>query len=129
MGSLQVNRLRWVRPGADVLFDDVSFRVGDGEHVALVGANGVGKTTLLRVVAGGLDGASGTVNVDVEVHHIASSDDNTVLVERTDNCLDVAGTVVLSANCMATFVVEGDKIKRFSDYYDLKPFIEFGLQE
>jgi ATPase subunit of ABC transporter with duplicated ATPase domains len=64
MGSLQVSRLRWVRPGADVLFDDVSFRVGDGEHVALVGANGVGKTTLLRVIADGLDGTSGTVSVD-----------------------------------------------------------------
>ena len=63
MGSLQVSRLRWVRPGADVLFDDVSFRVGEGEHVALVGANGVGKTTLLRVVAGLIRPDEGTVHL------------------------------------------------------------------
>ena len=61
MTSLQVSRLAWSRPGGDRLFGDVSFRVGDGEHVALVGANGVGKTTLLRLVSGELDGAEGTI--------------------------------------------------------------------
>lgn len=71
---------------------------------------------------------SGTVNVDVDLHHIAS-DGATVLVERTDNCLDSSGAVVLSANCMATFEVSDGKITRFSDYYDLKPFLEFGMSE
>ena len=64
MGSLQVSHLRWARPGGDTLFDDVSFRVGDGDHVALVGANGAGKTTLLRIIGGELAGADGTVAVD-----------------------------------------------------------------
>ena len=48
---------RTASPAGDVLFRDVTFRVGDGEHVALVGANGAGKTTLFarhrrRAVAG-----------------------------------------------------------------------------
>src|SRR5690349_19005076 len=64
MGSLQVSHLRWTRPGSDTLFEDVSFRVGDGDHVALVGVNGVGKTTLLRIISGELDGAEGTVALD-----------------------------------------------------------------
>ena len=64
MGSLQVSRLAWTRPGGAKLFDDVSFRVGDGDHAALVGANGVGKTTLLRLIGGELPGANGSVVVD-----------------------------------------------------------------
>jgi ATPase subunit of ABC transporter with duplicated ATPase domains len=33
------------------LFSEVSFRVGPREHVGLVGANGVGKSTLLKLLA------------------------------------------------------------------------------
>jgi ATPase subunit of ABC transporter with duplicated ATPase domains len=64
MGSLQVSRLAWTRPGGATLFEDVSFRVGEGDHAALVGANGVGKTTLLRLIGGDLPGANGSVVVD-----------------------------------------------------------------
>ncbi len=52
MGALEVHGLAYRTPGGRLLFDDVSFRVGDSERAALVGANGVGKTTLLRVIAG-----------------------------------------------------------------------------
>jgi len=38
--------------GAQDVFADVSFQVAHGDHVALVGANGTGKTTLLRIIAG-----------------------------------------------------------------------------
>ena len=64
MGALEVTRLAYRAPGGRQLFDDVSFRVGDGEHGALVGANGVGKTTLIRVIAGDEHAASGTISVD-----------------------------------------------------------------
>jgi len=49
---VEVNGVGHQLPTGWVLFDDVSFRVGDGAKVALVGANGAGKTTLLRIVAG-----------------------------------------------------------------------------
>lgn len=51
MGHLDISGLRATLPDGRVLFDDVSCRVGDGAKVALVGANGTGKTTLLRMIA------------------------------------------------------------------------------
>src|SRR5688500_9421465 len=43
------------------LFRDVSFTLGKGEKVGLVGVNGAGKTTLLRLVIGEIAPDSGTV--------------------------------------------------------------------
>lgn len=38
--------------GAQVLFQDISFSVGEGQKVALIAKNGTGKTTLLEILAG-----------------------------------------------------------------------------
>ena len=43
--------------GAQDVFSNISFQIGHGDKIALVGANGVGKTTLLRIIAG-LDSAT-----------------------------------------------------------------------
>jgi ATPase subunit of ABC transporter with duplicated ATPase domains len=48
---------------AGPLFDDVSFVLADGERVGLVGPNGVGKSTLLRLLAGHGRPESGTVEI------------------------------------------------------------------
>ncbi|HWG95055.1 MAG TPA: ATP-binding cassette domain-containing protein, partial [Mycobacteriales bacterium] len=64
MGYVDVQRLSAVLPDGRGLFADVSFRVGEGTKTALVGANGTGKTTLLRMVAGDLPPAAGTVARD-----------------------------------------------------------------
>jgi len=50
-----------VRAGARLLMDDVSFRVGAGDRVGLVGRNGAGKTTMTRILAGDALPAGGTV--------------------------------------------------------------------
>ena len=42
----------WVQYGESVAVRDVSFRVDQGDFVALLGANGAGKSTLLRAIAG-----------------------------------------------------------------------------
>ncbi|MCR4426425.1 MAG: ABC transporter ATP-binding protein [Firmicutes bacterium] len=48
---LRVENLSAGYDGVPVLFD-VSFEVGEGEIVAIVGSNGAGKTTILRTVSG-----------------------------------------------------------------------------
>src|ERR1700712_4205468 len=64
MGSIQVTRVGGPRGGGAELLRDVGFTVGDGERVALVGANGVGKSTLLRLIAGDDAPTSGTIAID-----------------------------------------------------------------
>ncbi|MDQ4025448.1 MAG: ATP-binding cassette domain-containing protein [Actinomycetota bacterium] len=64
MGSIEVNNLSHRVPGGRTLLEEASFRAGDGDHVALVGANGTGKTTLLRLLAGDEKVQSGSVHVD-----------------------------------------------------------------
>jgi energy-dependent translational throttle protein EttA len=61
MGFVDLSGVRYVLGDGRTLFDDVSFRVGEGAKVALIGANGAGKTTLLNIVTGVLAPEAGTV--------------------------------------------------------------------
>ncbi len=62
--AIVVQDLEFVHPGGSLLFSGVSFRVGDGEHAALVGVNGVGKTTMLRLLARELKPSHGAIQID-----------------------------------------------------------------
>src|SRR3954466_9252657 len=63
MSHVTCTSLAYAHPGGDLLFDDVSFHVGPGDHVGVVGANGVGKSTLFRVIAGELPADEGETRV------------------------------------------------------------------
>jgi ABC-type multidrug transport system ATPase subunit len=63
VGHLQVVDVGFVLGDGRRLLRDVSFKVGAGERVALVGPNGTGKTTLTRVIAGDVAPSEGTVAV------------------------------------------------------------------
>ena len=45
VGYIDVNSVSLTLPDGRVLLDEVTFRVGEGRKVALIGANGAGKTT------------------------------------------------------------------------------------
>lgn len=52
--------------GGDVVLRDISVEVAPGEIVALVGPNGVGKSTLIRAISGTLSIGSGAIRIDGE---------------------------------------------------------------
>jgi branched-chain amino acid transport system ATP-binding protein len=62
---LEVRNLAYAYRGA-IAVADVSLTVGDGEIVALLGANGAGKSTTVKVIAGALDRQSGTIRFQDE---------------------------------------------------------------
>ncbi|MFZ6004234.1 MAG: ABC-F family ATP-binding cassette domain-containing protein [Actinomycetota bacterium] len=64
MGGIEVNGVTCRTPGGVELLREVSFAVREGEHVSLVGANGVGKTTLFRVISGDQQPEAGSVHVE-----------------------------------------------------------------
>ena len=67
VSSIVISELEYAPPGDDQLFFDVSFGIAPGEHAALVGANGVGKSTILKILTGEYecDGGDFTVNGSV----------------------------------------------------------------
>ncbi|MFT7214729.1 MAG: ATPase subunit of ABC transporter with duplicated ATPase domains, partial [Granulosicoccus sp.] len=49
--------------GAKPLFDNVSIKFDEGNHYGLIGANGSGKSTFMKILSGDLEPSSGTVNL------------------------------------------------------------------
>lgn len=60
MNVININNLN-VNFGDRVLLDDVSLGIHEGDKIGIIGANGNGKTTLLRIIAGDLDDYLGEV--------------------------------------------------------------------
>lgn len=80
---LQVDDLS-KRFGEQLLFEHISFGVGKGQKVALIARNGMGKSTLLRIIAGKDVGESGTV---------VFRNDISVGILEQDPTLDLENTV------------------------------------
>ena len=50
------------------LFSDITFRLGNGDRVGLIGKNGAGKSTLLKVISGDLEAQSGQIAKEKEIN-------------------------------------------------------------
>jgi ATPase subunit of ABC transporter with duplicated ATPase domains len=63
VSAIVVSDLDYAPPAAESLFFDVSFGVSPGDHAAIVGPNGVGKSTVLRILSGDIDADGGEVSI------------------------------------------------------------------
>jgi len=52
--------------GAKPLFENISAKFGNGNRYGLIGANGCGKSTLMKILGGDLEPSAGNVNVDID---------------------------------------------------------------
>ena len=60
---LKVDKIE-VHYGGIPVLHEVSFEIGEGELVAIVGANGAGKSTTLKTVVGALNPVSGSIALE-----------------------------------------------------------------
>ena len=104
-----------------LLFQGLNFEIKRGEHVALIGDNGTGKTTILKIINNLIDADFGTVKLGTNVHigyydqeHHNLSDDNTLFEEIADAYPDMTNTKI--RNTLAAFMFTGDDVfKRVAD--------------
>ena len=107
--------------GDNVLFSDLNFSLKRGEHVAIMGGNGTGKTTLLKIINGLLPPDSGTVTLGTKVfcsyydqEHQVLHPEKTLFEELQDTWPDMTNTEV--RNMLAAFLFTGDDVfKRIKD--------------
>lgn len=62
--------IKYLHPGRDLLFADINLTINKQEKIALVGNNGVGKSTLLKIMTGSLPVAEGWVKADARPYYI-----------------------------------------------------------
>lgn len=67
---LILQNISYIHPNKDLLFDNINLTVNHQDKIALIGNNGVGKSTLLRMVTGELQASAGQIMVDVESYYV-----------------------------------------------------------
>lgn len=100
---------------AQTLFSDISFEIKRGEHVAIIGDNGTGKTTLLKILNQVLDADEGAFTLGSKVkigyydqeHHVLH-DNKTIFEEISDDYPSLTNTQI--RNTLAAFQFTADDV-------------------
>ncbi len=111
---LSVSRLSKAFP-SQTLFCDLHFEIKRGERVALIGQNGTGKTTILKILNGVIPADAGEFQLGARVkigyydqeHHVLHMD-KTVFEELSDAYPTLTNTKI--RNVLAAFLFTGDDV-------------------
>ena len=101
--------------GSNTLFQNISFEIKRGEHVAIIGDNGTGKTTLLKILNELIAADSGVFKLGTKVkigyydqeHHVLHMD-KTIFDEISDDYPSLTNTQI--RNTLAAFLFTGDDV-------------------
>ena len=97
------------------LFSELSFEIKRGERVALIGSNGTGKTTILKIINGLVSADAGKINLGSKVqigyydqeHHVLHSE-KSIFQEISDTYPTLTETQI--RNMLAAFLFTGDDV-------------------
>ncbi len=97
------------------LFSNLSMDIKRGEHVAIIGKNGTGKTTLLKIINDLVTPEEGKITLGTNVnigyydqeHHVLHMD-KSIFEEISDDYPDLTGTQI--RNTLAAFLFTGDDV-------------------
>lgn len=101
-----------------VLFDNICFQIKRGERVALIGSNGTGKTTILKLINGIIPADSGSIYLGAKVnigyydqeHHVLDPD-KTIFDEIRDAYPDLNNTHI--RNTLAAFLFTNEDVFKY----------------
>lgn len=101
-----------------VLFDNICFQIKRGERVALIGSNGTGKTTILKLINGIIPADSGSIYLGAKVnigyydqeHHVLDPD-KTIFDEIRDAYPDLNNTQI--RNTLAVFLFTNEDVFKY----------------
>lgn len=107
--------------GKQELFSDIAMDIKRGEHVAIIGDNGTGKTTILKIINNLLEADTGTIALGTNVHigyydqeHHVLHMEKTLFEEISDAYPYLNNTEIRST--LAAFLFTGEDVyKRISD--------------
>lgn len=101
--------------GSLKLFEDINFEIKRGEHVAIIGDNGTGKTTLLKILNEVEPANSGSYTLGTNVHigyydqeHHVLHMEKTIFDEISDEYPHLTNTEI--RNMLAAFLFTGDDV-------------------
>ncbi|MBO9620323.1 MAG: ABC-F family ATP-binding cassette domain-containing protein [Niabella sp.] len=67
---LTLQNISYQHPNKELLFEEIHFTLNPSEKIALIGNNGTGKSTLLKIIAGLLSPVSGTILTTSSVYYV-----------------------------------------------------------